>query len=261
MSDISWIKLKTDMFDDEKIRLIESMPDADTILVIWIKLLTLTGKTNQGGFLMLNDRLPYTDEMLATLLNRPLNTVRLALETFHRFGMVTLHVMNGEKILQITNWNRHQNVEGMDKIRADNRERVARYRAKQKAQALENTGFQPSELKSGRNVTVTLPVTRSNALEEDKELDKEKEKDIPRKRGPRKTLLSEDFAITPAMREWAQAKKLQVDIDREHERFINHHIAKANKYADWERAWKNWMSGAFVSKQPASAPRHRGLVL
>jgi hypothetical protein len=33
------------MFDDEKIKLIESMPDADSILIIWIKLLIQAGKT------------------------------------------------------------------------------------------------------------------------------------------------------------------------------------------------------------------------
>lgn len=35
------------MFDDEKIRIIESMPDADTILICWIKLLSLAGKQTQ----------------------------------------------------------------------------------------------------------------------------------------------------------------------------------------------------------------------
>ncbi len=39
MPDVKWIKLTTFMFDDEKIKLIESMPDADAVLVIWIKLL------------------------------------------------------------------------------------------------------------------------------------------------------------------------------------------------------------------------------
>ncbi|MFA1421627.1 phage replisome organizer N-terminal domain-containing protein, partial [Enterococcus faecalis] len=37
MAEISWIKLKTTMFDDEKIKLIQSMPEADAILVIWIR--------------------------------------------------------------------------------------------------------------------------------------------------------------------------------------------------------------------------------
>lgn len=41
---ISWIKLTTNVFDDEKIKLIDTMPDHDAILVIWIKLLTLDGK-------------------------------------------------------------------------------------------------------------------------------------------------------------------------------------------------------------------------
>ncbi|MBU5585311.1 phage replisome organizer N-terminal domain-containing protein, partial [Enterococcus sp. S181_ASV_20] len=39
MAEISWIKLKTTMFDDEKIRLIQAVPEADAILVIWIRLL------------------------------------------------------------------------------------------------------------------------------------------------------------------------------------------------------------------------------
>ncbi|NQN39323.1 hypothetical protein HPA20_10690, partial [Streptococcus suis] len=33
-SEIKWIKIVTDIFDDEKILLIESLPEADTIIVI-----------------------------------------------------------------------------------------------------------------------------------------------------------------------------------------------------------------------------------
>ena len=40
-SEIKWIKIVTDIFDDEKILLIESLPEADTIIVVWFKLLTL----------------------------------------------------------------------------------------------------------------------------------------------------------------------------------------------------------------------------
>jgi len=39
MGDVKWIKIVTDIFDDEKIRLIDALPDNDTILVIWFKLL------------------------------------------------------------------------------------------------------------------------------------------------------------------------------------------------------------------------------
>lgn len=82
MADVKWIKVTTDIFDDEKILLIESLPEADSIIVIWFKLLCLAGKTNNGGVFMLNDRIAYTDAMLATIFRRKETTVRLALETF-----------------------------------------------------------------------------------------------------------------------------------------------------------------------------------
>ena len=49
MADVKWIKIATDIFDDEKILLIESLPEADSIIVIWFKLLCLAGKQNNSG--------------------------------------------------------------------------------------------------------------------------------------------------------------------------------------------------------------------
>ncbi len=82
MSEVKWIKLSTQMFEDEKIKLIEQMPESDTILIIWVKLLSQAGKTNASGYIYLNQNIPYTDEMLATIFNRPLPIVRMALNTF-----------------------------------------------------------------------------------------------------------------------------------------------------------------------------------
>src|SRR5665647_2491167 len=104
MAEVKWIKLTTNMFDDEKIRIIESMPDADSILVIWIKLLTLSGKVNANGYIFLTENIPYTDEMLSNLFSRPLNTVRLALTIFKQFGMVEYDETN---FLHIINWDKH----------------------------------------------------------------------------------------------------------------------------------------------------------
>ena len=49
MADIKWIKIVTDMFDNRKIRQIECLPDGDSIIVIWMKLLCLAGQTNDNG--------------------------------------------------------------------------------------------------------------------------------------------------------------------------------------------------------------------
>ena len=125
---ISWIKITTNIFDDEKILLIESLPEADSIIVIWFKLLTLAGKCNNNGILMLNDSIPYTEEMLSTIFRRPLNTVRLAIETFEKFGMiVTLH-----DTITIPNWEKHQQTESLEKIREQTNNRVKAFRERQK---------------------------------------------------------------------------------------------------------------------------------
>lgn len=129
MSEITWIKLKTEMFADDKIRLIESMPESDAIIIIWIKLLTQAGKTNANGYIFLNENVPFTEEMLSTLFNRPLSTVRLALRTLEQFEMISI---DEKGYILIENWEKHQNVEGMERVRELTRVRVQRYRERQK---------------------------------------------------------------------------------------------------------------------------------
>lgn len=160
MSEIKWIKITTDIFDDEKICLIDALPDHDAILVIWFKILALAGKHNRNGLLMMSDKVHYTDEMLATIFRRPLNTVRMALGIFEQFGMV--EIIDG--IIALPNWEKHQNIDGMEKIKTQTRNRVAKYREKQKNLAL-------------CNVTCNVTVTESNATEEDRDRDKDKELD------------------------------------------------------------------------------------
>ena len=87
LAEVKWIKIVTDIFDDEKMLLIDALPERDAIIVIWLKLLCLAGKQNNGGVFMISDKVAYTDEMLATIFHRPLNTVRHALQTFEQFGM------------------------------------------------------------------------------------------------------------------------------------------------------------------------------
>ena len=163
MSEIKWIKITTDIFDDEKICLIDALPDRDAIIVIWIKLITLAGKLNRKGVLAISKNIVYTDEMLAQTFHRPLNTVRMALEIFEKFEMI--EKIDG--VIMLPNWEKHQNIDGMEKIKEQNRNRAARHRQKQKLLVQNN------ESNVTDNVTDNVTVTHGNAL--DKELDKDKE--------------------------------------------------------------------------------------
>lgn len=159
MADVKWIKICTDIFDDEKVLLIESMPEADSIIAIWFKLLCMAGKQNNGGVFLFNDKMPYTDEMFSTIFRRPINTVRLALNTFESFGMV--EIVNNA--YTIPNWEKHQSLDKLEQAKEKTRQRVARHREKQKLLA---------ECNSYSNATVTE--CNADRIEEDKEKDKDK---------------------------------------------------------------------------------------
>ena len=173
MSDVKWIKITTDIFDDEKILLIESLPDADAIIVIWFKLLCLAGKMNNSGVFMMNNRIAFTDKMLATIFRRKESTVQLALSTFAAYGMIEVI----DDVITIPNWGKHQNLDSIESKNEYMREYMKEYRNKQKR--LSSGRKTNSKTNSKTNVS---SLEREGELEEDKELEsdteEEKEKNI-----------------------------------------------------------------------------------
>ena len=219
MADVKWIKIVTDIFNNKKIKQIDAMPDADTILVIWFKLLCLAGSINESGLIILTKDLAYTDEMLATEFRKPINTVRLALKTFESFGMIELV----DNIYRISNWEKYQNIEGLERIREQTRLRVAKHRKKQKL------------------LSCNVTVTQGNAT--DKERDKERDKDIERDKKNNSANKSHRFT-PPTLEEvtdYCQERNKGVDPQR----WYDFYTAKGwmigkNKMKDWKAAVRTW---------------------
>lgn len=157
MAEVKWVKLTTDMFDNRKIKYLRKLPDGNNIVLIWIMLLTMAGRCNAGGYIFLTENIPYTPKMLSDELDFEENTVILALQALENLDMIIAD--NGA--IAIAGWDVYQNIEGMEKIREQNRKRVAKHREK--------------KLLEQSNVTSNVTVTLSNAIEEEKERDKEKE--------------------------------------------------------------------------------------
>ncbi|CZR10872.1 Hypothetical protein Tcol_3111 [Trichococcus collinsii] len=170
MAEISWIKLTINMFDDEKIRIIQAMPESDAIIIVWIRLLTLAGKTNDDGRIYIDRDIPYTEEILSTLFNKPLNTIRLAVDTLKRFKMIS----TDDGVIVIRNWEKHQNIEGMNRLKIQNAERQKRFRDRKK---IEQLNLEELE-KRDSNVTPTLYITSHHAIDIEEEVEEDKEKDI-----------------------------------------------------------------------------------
>lgn len=158
MAGIRWVKLTTDMFDNRKIKHLRKLPEGNNIVLIWVMLLTMAGRCNAGGMIFLTENIPYTPKMLADELGFEENTVMLALQALEQLNMIVTD--NG--FFAIAGWEEYQNIEGMEKIREQNR--VRKQRQREKSQLLESVS---------RDSHVT--VTECHAIEED--IDKEKEKD------------------------------------------------------------------------------------
>ena len=165
MADVKWIKITTDMFDNRKIKHLRRLPEGNSIILIWVMLLTMAGRCNSGGMIFLTENIPYTPKMLADELDFEENTVILAIQALEQLNMIAT---NAEGFLLIPGWDEYQNIEGMDKIREQNRLRKQKQR--------ENSKLLPD---MSRNVTGQS--RDSHATEEDIEIDKEKDKEGEKK--------------------------------------------------------------------------------
>ena len=168
MAEVKWIKLTTDIFDDEKILMIESLPSADTIIVIWFKLLAFAGKSNNNGVFMMSNRIPYTEDMLAAIFRRDSKIVSLALKTFEQFGMIEII----DDVITIPNWDKHQTLDAYEKKKERDRKLQAERRARQKALIQESSDNRLTSGEQSDDCQMTVAVSEEE-VEEEKEKEKE----------------------------------------------------------------------------------------
>ena len=151
MSDVVWVKLAVNMFNSSrKIKRIELMQSGDTMLIIWIKLLCLAGDINDGGAIYITPTVPYDIDSLADELRKPPKIVKKALDIFKSFEMIEL---TEDGFIYLSSWSKYQNIEGLDRIREQNRIRKQRQRDRSR----------------DSHVTVTDDVTGCHAIEEEEE--------------------------------------------------------------------------------------------
>ena len=162
MADVKWVKITTDMFDNRKIKHLRKLPDGNNIVLIWVMLLTMAGRCNAGGMIFLTENIPYTTKMLADELDFEENTVKLALTALEQLNMIVTD--NG--YFRISGWNEYQNIEGMDKIREQNRLRKAAQRQREKQQAL------PEKSRDSH-----ATVTQSHATDKERDIDIDRDKE------------------------------------------------------------------------------------
>lgn len=161
----TWIKMNLGIFDNVKFRIINTMPERDSIIYIWIKLLVLAGQVNDKGKIYINKKMPYTIKTLCSVLERPETVVSLAIDKMKELQMINV---DEKGVIKIKNWAKYQNLEGLEKTREQTKDRVAKYR-KRKKEAEEKLG----------NVTGNDDVTHK--IEKENKEEQELDKDVNKK--------------------------------------------------------------------------------
>jgi predicted phage replisome organizer len=160
MAEAEWIKLYLKTFrTSRKISAIERMKNGDTFIVIWFKLLCLAGEINDDGAVYITSKKPFDSVSLADELKKPRAVVDAAIKVFEEHDML---FKDDAGFIQILNWEKYQNIEGLEKIRKQTRERVARCRANK-------SNADVTQCNATSNATGNADVTSGNAIEEEGE--------------------------------------------------------------------------------------------
>lgn len=83
-----WLKLKRDFFKRHDIHIIHGMENGREIVLFYIEL--MLESIDHEGKLRFSDSRPYTNGMLASLTNTPIEIVELSLTTLADFGLVEI---------------------------------------------------------------------------------------------------------------------------------------------------------------------------
>ena len=166
MASISWVKLNIGIFENVKIKNLDVLPLGDTYFRIWINLLVLAGKTNDGGLVYFTSERPHTNKTLAAVLNKPVKIVAESILLFQEFKMI--EVENG--FITILNWEKYQNLAKLDILRENGRDTKRRQRERQA------TNVQEKSLKSHSCHDTALALALAVDKEEEKDKEKDKEK-------------------------------------------------------------------------------------
>jgi predicted phage replisome organizer len=237
MAEVKWIKLTTDMFDNRKIKHLRRLPDGNNIVLIWVMLLTMAGRCNSNGMIFLTENIPYTPKMLADELDFEENTVQLALGALEQLNMIVTN--NG--FFSIAGWEEYQNIEGMERIREQNRLAQQRSRAKRKL-------LQGQKDENDMSHDSHMTVTECHAIEEDKEKEQEIEEDKKEihKENPTCQQIVDLFNSTcvslPSVRSLSEARKKAIK-------------ARLNTYTidDFKQCFENAQASSFLK---GSNPRN-----
>lgn len=222
-----YLRLKEDFFDSPEIKVLESQPNGFKYSNLLLKLYLISLRSN--GCLRLNKVIPYSPEMIASIVRMDIDTVRSALVKFQQMGLIECLDDGTIYMLEI------QSLIGKSSTEAD-RKRAFREEIESKKASLMGHLSDKSPTNGGQISDKSTPEIE---IEIKKELDKESIEKTPDK--PAHRALSFKPPTVEEVKAYCTERKNNVDP----ERFVDFYSAKGwmigkDKMKDWKASVRTW---------------------
>lgn len=129
MKALRWFQTKVGLFQDPRMMFLLSQPHGDSYFVIWFYLKDLAGMINDDGYIYVSERQVMPTELLARQLRRRKAFVERVLDVFEQIDLIS---RDETGLIRIVPWDEIQSFSRDEKKRSDARDRMRRYRQRQR---------------------------------------------------------------------------------------------------------------------------------
>ena len=218
-----YLRLKDNFFDSDELKILESMKDGYLYSNILLKLYLRSLKND--GKLVVNDRIPYNAEMLASVTGHQVGTIKQALSMFKELGLIEILENGAIYMLDI------QNFIGKGSTEADRQRLYDRRISDERKQKKLTQSRNLEEILEKSTPEIEIELEREIKIE--KEIDSSASTTTKRKRFEKPTLSE--------IKEYCIERNNNVDA----EQFFDYYESNGwkvgkNSMKDWKAAVRTW---------------------
>ena len=129
MRKLQWLKTSTGLFSDPRMLCLMNQANGDSYIVLWFFLKDMAGTVNDNGLVYVSGREAMTTQLIAKCLHRRRPFIEKGLALLEKLELIK---RNENGMIRIAIWDELQDFQRDEKKREQTKERVRRYRERQR---------------------------------------------------------------------------------------------------------------------------------
>ena len=225
-----YLRLKDNFFDSDELKILESMKDGYLYSNILLKLYLRSLKND--GKLVVNDRIPYNAEMLASVTGHQVGTIKQALSMFKELGLIEILENGAIYMLDI------QNFIGKGSTEADRQRLYDRRISDERKQKKLTQSRNLEEILKKSTPEIEIELEKEIKIE--KEIDSSESTTTKRKRFEKPTLSE--------IKQYCIERKNNVDAQHFYDYYeSNGWKVGKNSMKNWQAAVRTWEKNSYTN--------------